>query len=508
MTEKKTLSSTNYHFSLLADPEKIQQNNRPIIINNDSESTIDSAFNIIHSSETNVKWNENTNIQKQNNKKDKTSGMSDVSSSSSKSSNKHRSDNSTSNKSTTNKKTTIENNIHIPLNTNSENHKNNKYNTNKHHDTHNTHHDTHDTHNTHNTHHEKLNNEQNNSGNINGTNYMRDDDNYDILDDQKKLWKRLEIFARLKHYEGEKNIKLMKHYTIDSDYWEMKAELKYIVDKQNAKDAVEFGLSSLTWIAQGIEFLNKKYDPINVDLNGWGNHIKLTKNNYKDVFEQLYEKHKDKQRKIEPEIKLLGMIFFSGLFFHMSKNAANVSGLDAIIKNNPTLMSSLDGAMQKKIFAESKTPEQLQNEQNLMMFKQMQTEKNKQNMQQTQISTGLSNKGTTDGLPMQQTTNKFSGVMQNSLASAPFIGKTNPEINAGTTMNKPNFNAIIDKVRQQHNIVSTNLKNNIDGSDDIKISTIKDSRIEVTETLERDINDKNKESNNCIRSVTKQRELI
>jgi hypothetical protein len=57
-------------------------------------------------------------------------------------------------------------------------------------------------------------------------------------------------------------------------------------------------------IINGVEFLNNRFDPFDIKLDGWGEQINENINDYDDIFAELYEKYKSKAS-MAPELKLL-----------------------------------------------------------------------------------------------------------------------------------------------------------------------------------------------------------
>ena len=53
-----------------------------------------------------------------------------------------------------------------------------------------------------------------------------------------------------------------------------------------------------------MEFLNSKFDPFDIKLDGWSEQLQENINDYDDIFGELYEKYKSKAS-MAPEIKLL-----------------------------------------------------------------------------------------------------------------------------------------------------------------------------------------------------------
>ena len=47
-------------------------------------------------------------------------------------------------------------------------------------------------------------------------------------------------------------------------------------------------------LVTGIEFLNTKFDPFDIKLEGWSENVHENVNDYDDVFEELHEKYKSK----------------------------------------------------------------------------------------------------------------------------------------------------------------------------------------------------------------------
>ena len=95
----------------------------------------------------------------------------------------------------------------------------------------------------------------------------------------------------------------------------------------------------------GIEFLNGRFDPFDIKLEGWSESIHENINDYDDVFEELHEKYKD-AAKISPEIKLLFMVGGSAFMFHLTNTMfkSALPNMNDIMKQNPELMQQFASA--------------------------------------------------------------------------------------------------------------------------------------------------------------------
>ena len=78
------------------------------------------------------------------------------------------------------------------------------------------------------------------------------------------------------------------------------------------------------------EFLNNKFDPFDVNLDGWAEQINENIDDYDEIFEELHEKYKSKA-KMAPELKLLFQLGGSAIMIHMT-NTMFKSALLAFFK--------------------------------------------------------------------------------------------------------------------------------------------------------------------------------
>tara|TARA_Y100000389_G_scaffold177697_1_gene190222 strand:+ start:7722 stop:8915 length:1194 start_codon:yes stop_codon:yes gene_type:complete len=146
-----------------------------------------------------------------------------------------------------------------------------------------------------------------------------------------------ELLFKLKRLES-RGIPLSKYYTNSSSVDEMRDEYNRIKQQRDLENSIKFQRKSMMAFASGVEFLNSKFDPFDIKLDGWSESLHENLTDYDDVFEELHEKYKSKSQ-IAPELKLLMMMGGSAVMFHMTnslfKNAA--PGMEDILKQNPDL---------------------------------------------------------------------------------------------------------------------------------------------------------------------------
>ena len=161
------------------------------------------------------------------------------------------------------------------------------------------------------------------------------------LSQQEIRMKKIELIRKLCEIKS-KGFSLTKEYDFNSSIEEMEYEyelLKSFADKRNGVKMFRNGILQAVSV---IEFLNDKYDPFDFHLTGWGDHLQVEVDSWEDVLEELYEKYKGSGKKMAPEIKLLYLIIASAGAFHFTKSqASKVPGLDAVLANNPGLLSKI-----------------------------------------------------------------------------------------------------------------------------------------------------------------------
>jgi len=95
----------------------------------------------------------------------------------------------------------------------------------------------------------------------------------------------------------------------------------------------------------GIEFLNSRFDPFDINLDGWSEQVNENITDYDEIFGELYEKYKSKAS-MAPELKLLFQLGGSATMVYMTNTMfkSSMPGMDDILRQNPDLMRSFQNA--------------------------------------------------------------------------------------------------------------------------------------------------------------------
>jgi len=117
-----------------------------------------------------------------------------------------------------------------------------------------------------------------------------------------------------------RGVYLDRTFTMKSELLEIKEYYDRLTHGKHVENGVKMCEKTLRFCINGIEALNKMYDPFDIDLDGWGEEVddEINDGNYQDVFEELYEKYSGKSS-MAPELKLLLMVVGGGAAFNLKK---------------------------------------------------------------------------------------------------------------------------------------------------------------------------------------------
>ena len=164
------------------------------------------------------------------------------------------------------------------------------------------------------------------------------------LSPEELLREKFTILRKLEALE-QKGVKLTKKYSMDSKLEEMKGEYEMIVAEKERSNSCKFQGKMLMAAITGIEFLNNRFDPFDVKLDGWGEQVNENIDDYDEIFGELHEKYKSKA-KMAPELKLLFQLAGSAIMVHMTNTMfkSSMPGMDDIMRQNPELMQQFTQA--------------------------------------------------------------------------------------------------------------------------------------------------------------------
>jgi len=164
------------------------------------------------------------------------------------------------------------------------------------------------------------------------------------LSREETMREKFKCLRRLEALE-KKGVELSKKYSMESNLQEMMGEYETIMDEKSKQNSVKFQGNMLMAVINGFEFLNGKFDPFDIKLDGWSDQIQENITDYDDIFSELHEKYKSKAS-MAPELKLLFQLGGSAMMVHMTNTMfkSAMPGMDDILRQNPDLMRSFQNA--------------------------------------------------------------------------------------------------------------------------------------------------------------------
>jgi hypothetical protein len=157
-------------------------------------------------------------------------------------------------------------------------------------------------------------------------------------DPEEEKKEKIEYLNKLQRLE-QKGFPVSRRYTMDNSLEEVKQEYMRLVDARNLEASLRFQRQALMGVVTGIEWLNDRFDPFDLNLDGWSEQVHENQEDFDEIFEELYDKYKDRG-KMPPEARLIFALAGSGFMCHVSNTFMRQrlgAGMDNVLKNNPDL---------------------------------------------------------------------------------------------------------------------------------------------------------------------------
>jgi hypothetical protein len=154
---------------------------------------------------------------------------------------------------------------------------------------------------------------------------------------------------------------------MNSDIEEMRTEYNRIIREKELDGSVRFQQKMLMAFISGTEYINGRYDPFSIKLDGWSEQVNENINDYDDIFEELHYKYKATGKKMAPELRLFISLSGSAFMFHLTSRMFKEQPLpdvENVLRSNPELMKQFQNAAAKQYVmgnAQQQIPQMSQN---------------------------------------------------------------------------------------------------------------------------------------------------
>lgn len=163
---------------------------------------------------------------------------------------------------------------------------------------------------------------------------------------EDEIREKKEILYQMDRLEA-KGYRLPRKFSMQSDLEEMRAEYHRVLREKEVDASIRFQRKMMMALVTGVEFMNTRFDPFSVKLDGWSEQVHENITDYDDIFEELHEKYKATGKKMAPELRLLMSLSGSAFMFHLTNSmfkSSQLPGIETVLRSNPELMRQFQSA--------------------------------------------------------------------------------------------------------------------------------------------------------------------
>ena len=169
------------------------------------------------------------------------------------------------------------------------------------------------------------------------------EENYETANQERLLKKqqKYDILSKLQQLE-RRGVTLSKKFSMKSKLHDLQFELKRVTDILDKESGLKFSRKVLMAAVTGIEYANKRFDPVQAKLDGWSESVMENIEDYDRALIRLVDKYSGAVE-VAPEIELLMALVGSGFMFHLSKTILQtpVGILSSLGQENPAVLENV-----------------------------------------------------------------------------------------------------------------------------------------------------------------------
>jgi hypothetical protein len=178
---------------------------------------------------------------------------------------------------------------------------------------------------------------------------------------KNEINEKREIIYQLDRMES-KGFRIPFKFNMNSDIEEMRTEYNRIIREKELDGSIRFQQKMLMAFISGTEYINGRYDPFSIKLDGWSEQVNENINDYDDIFEELHYKYKATGKKMAPELRLFISLSGSAFMFHLTSRMFKEQPLpdvENVLRSNPELMKQFQNAAAKQYVMGNGAPQQI-----------------------------------------------------------------------------------------------------------------------------------------------------
>ena len=293
---------------------------------------------------------------------------------------------------------------------------------------------------------------------------------YKDIQNEKK-----EILYQLNRLSS-KGARIPHNFTMNSNIEDMRNEYNKIIRDREIDSSIRFQRKMLMAFVTGTEYLNTRYNPFTIQLDGWSEQVHENIEDFDDIFEELHLKYKSKGKSMPPELRLFISLAGSAFMFHLTSKMFKecpIPGVEEVLKANPELMKQFQNAAAKQFIYNNMGS-------STSATNPTSTIQPPPNSSSRQMSNNSNNGGSGGGINgLFSNPSGLFGMVNNLFSGLNSIPKPPENMNSNNNKNFRSENDINNIINNVHNNISLN-----HNDDDGKIETLSISDEEITSIIE------------------------
>jgi hypothetical protein len=168
------------------------------------------------------------------------------------------------------------------------------------------------------------------------------------LSPEEERKEKVDLLNKLQRME-QKGLTPSRRFTMDNTLEEIKTEFSRLADARNLESSIRFQRQAMMSVVTGLQWMNDKFDPFDLKLDGWSESVHENLEDFDEIFEELYDKYKERG-KMPPEARLVMALAGSGFMCHVSNTflRARMPSMDDILRQNPEMAKQFAAAAAKQ----------------------------------------------------------------------------------------------------------------------------------------------------------------
>ena len=250
---------------------------------------------------------------------------------------------------------------------------------------------------------------------------MNDLEEYENATPEYKKFLKFRLINKMADLSRNKGVIFTQNYNLNSDYMTMKAEYDYQVSLTVKKQAVKNYYNILMTVLKGLEYGNKRFDPLGIDLDGLANNVEASKEELIDALGDFYNEHNSSMGTASPVVRI-GFIIIQAAVMTMITNASSKYIMNMF--SNNSAISKLEQEAMSNTMSGNKTKyqDETKNEYNTLK-ENIKNRIEQQNIQQNQQQNNFNN--SSSSLQQNNLNNNLNNNINNGFmtSSTPILKK-------------------------------------------------------------------------------------